>query len=45
MSNWLPKIVYFAALLVVAFQIIQVGKTIYVDPITQAEKALDNPNN
>jgi len=45
MSDWLPKIVYFAALLVIAFQVVEVAKTVLIDPITQAEKALDNPNN
>jgi len=45
MSNWLPKIVYFLALLVVASQVIAVGKKVLVDPITQAEKAIDNANN
>jgi type II secretory pathway component PulF len=42
MSNWLPKIVYFVALLVVAAQVVEIGKKVYVEPIEQAEKAIDD---
>jgi type II secretory pathway component PulF len=42
MSNWLPKIVYFVALLVIAAQVIDIGKKVIIDPITQAEKDIDN---
>jgi type II secretory pathway component PulF len=42
MSNWLPKIVYFLALIVVAAQVIQVGKQVLVDPIQQVESTIDN---
>lgn len=42
MSNWLPKIVYFIALLVIAAQIIQIGMKVYVDPIKDIEKQIDN---
>ncbi len=43
MSNWLPKIVYFLALLVVASQVIALGKKVIIASITQAEKAIDTP--
>ena len=42
MSNWLPKIVYFVALLVVASQVVAIGKKVLIDPITQAEKEIDD---
>lgn len=42
MSTWLPKIVYFIALLVVAAQIVQVARQVIVDPLQQAESAIDN---
>jgi type IV pilus assembly protein PilC len=45
MMNWLPKIVYFVALIVVAFQVVQIAEKVYIDPIEQAEKAIDNPGN
>ena len=45
MSNWLPKIVYFVALLVIAAQVITIAERVLVDPITQAEKEIDNANN
>jgi type II secretory pathway component PulF len=45
MANWLPKIVYFIALLVVAAQVVEIGQRVLIDPITQAEKAIDNPGN
>jgi type IV pilus assembly protein PilC len=41
MAYWLPRMVYFAALLVAAASIVQVGKLVYVDPIVNAEKQLD----
>lgn len=45
MSDWLPKIVYFFALLVIAAQVIDIGYKVIVDPIKQAEKAIDNTGN
>ena len=45
MSNWLPKIVYFFALIVVAWQIVGIGIKVYVQPIEQLEKSLENTNN
>jgi type II secretory pathway component PulF len=45
MSNLLPKVVYFLALLVVAWQVVEVGKKVLVDPISQMEKSLENTNN
>jgi type II secretory pathway component PulF len=45
MANWLPKIVYFFALLVVAWQVVQVAEKVYIDPIEQAEKLINNPGN
>jgi type II secretory pathway component PulF len=42
MSNWLPKILYFLALLVVAAQVVQVGKQVLIDPIEQVESTIDN---
>ena len=44
MSNWLPKIVYFIALLVIAAQVIGIGKAVLVDPMVQAEKQIDDAN-
>lgn len=45
MSDWLPKIVYFAALLVVAAQVIDIARHVIVDPIAQVEKEIGNPGN
>jgi type II secretory pathway component PulF len=42
MSNWLPKIIYFVALLVIAAQVVQLGQKVIIDPIQQAENAIDN---
>ena len=44
MSNWLPKIVYFIALLVIAAQVIGIGKAVLIDPMVQAEKQIDDAN-
>ena len=45
MSNWLPKIVYFVALLVVAVQVVQLFDKVYIAPITQLEKTIDGIGN
>ncbi|HEX4141140.1 MAG TPA: type II secretion system F family protein [Candidatus Methylacidiphilales bacterium] len=42
MSNWLPKIVYFFALIVVAWQVVEIGIKVYIEPIEQVEDALKN---
>lgn len=42
MTEWVPKIVYFVVLLIIAVQIIHIGKKIYVDPIVNAEKQIDD---
>jgi len=42
MSNWLPKIVYFFALIVVAWQVVEIGIKVYVEPMEQVEQALKN---
>jgi len=44
MADWLPKIVYFAVLLVVAAVVVNLMLKIYVDPITNAEKQIDDAN-
>jgi type II secretory pathway component PulF len=43
MSNWLPKILYFLVLLVIAAQIVSVAYAVIVEPINQVESAIDNP--
>jgi len=42
MAEWMPKIVYFFALLIVAGVVIHLMKTFYVDPIVDAENQIDN---
>jgi type II secretory pathway component PulF len=42
MSDWVPKIVYFGALLIVAFQVIQLVEKVYINPITNMENQIDN---
>ena len=42
MADWLPKIVYFVVLLVVAGVVINLMMKIYVDPITNAEKQIED---
>lgn len=42
MTEWVPKIVYFAVLLIVAGVVIHLMKGIYLDPILNAENAIDN---
>jgi len=42
MSDWLPKIVYFLFLLIAAAMIFPVAKQVFIDPLTNAENAIDN---
>jgi general secretion pathway protein F len=42
MAEWLPRILYFVALLVVASQVIGVAKRVMIDPISQLESKIDN---
>ena len=43
MASWVPKIVYFFVLLIVAAVVINLMRTIYVDPLVNAENQIDNP--
>jgi hypothetical protein len=42
MSIWLPKIAYFAALLIAAIPVFQVAKQVLVDPVNDALNQIDN---
>ena len=42
MNEWVPKIVYFVVLLVVALQVGTVMKKALIDPISDAEKQIDD---
>jgi hypothetical protein len=41
MSEWLPKIVYFVILLIVAGYVFSLMSKVYIDPITNAEQEID----
>jgi len=41
MTEWLPKIVYFVMLLMVAWQVCSLMSKVYIDPIANAEKEID----
>jgi general secretion pathway protein F len=42
MTDWVPKILYFAFLIIVAIKIIPMASAAYTGPIEQAEKAIDD---
>jgi len=43
MADWLPKIIYFGILLVIAAQVIFLFDQVVIDPINNAVNAIDNP--
>jgi type IV pilus assembly protein PilC len=44
MSEWLPKIVYFVILLIVAWQVATLMYKVEIEPMSDAEKAIDQAN-
>jgi type IV pilus assembly protein PilC len=44
MTEWVPKILYFIAILFVAFQVGSLMKKVYIDPIVNMEKQIDGIN-
>ncbi len=41
LTEWLPKILYFVVLLIAAWQVLSLASKVYIDPMTEVEKAID----